>query len=199
VALTVLLLLTVVAGAQTSDAGLATIRADALKGHVFFLAAPEMGGRDSLSPEGRIAANYIAAFFHRLGLKPAGDDGTYFQRFAMTEAQIDREQTHLRATTVKDGSSIVHDYRLAADFTLARQGGVDVDVIAPVVFAGYGIEAELSGFRRYTQGPIVVRVNEESLVNAVLQSAILTKGRRPRRSGSTFSTRSIGSTSGCRI
>ena len=34
------------------DAGLASIKADALKGHIYFLASDEMGGRDSLSPEG---------------------------------------------------------------------------------------------------------------------------------------------------
>lgn len=33
----------------------------------------------------------------------------------------------------------------------------------------YQVEVELTGFRRYSQGPVVVRVNEESLVNVVLQ------------------------------
>jgi outer membrane receptor protein involved in Fe transport len=32
----------------------------------------------------------------------------------------------------------------------------------------YQVQAELTGFRRYTQGPIVVQVNEESLVNVIL-------------------------------
>ena len=39
----------------------------------------------------------------------------------------------------------------------------------------YQAEAELSGFRRYTQGPIVVRVNEESLVNVVLSVGNMTE------------------------
>jgi hypothetical protein len=39
-----------------TDAGLQSIRADALKGHVYFLASDEMAGRASLSHEGRIAA-----------------------------------------------------------------------------------------------------------------------------------------------
>ena len=138
------------AGAQAGDAGLETIGVDALKGHVFFLAAPEMGGRDSLSLEGRIAANYIAGFFYRLGLAPVGDGQTYFQPFPMSQALIDRAHTRLRATvTTKAGGSTAHDYVLASDFTLARQGGVDVDVSAPLVFAGYGIDAPEYGYSDY--------------------------------------------------
>ena len=57
---------TLILSAQ-GDAGLSALRADALKGHVYFLASDEMAGRDSLSPEGRIAAQYIAGFFHRAG------------------------------------------------------------------------------------------------------------------------------------
>ena len=160
-----IVLLTLAAAAQSADAGLGTIRAAALKGHVFFLAAPEMAGRDSLSVEGRIAANYIASFYHRLGLKPVGDQGTYFQGFPMTVAQIDREQTRLRATSVKAGSSVVHDYRLASDFTLARQGGADVDVTAPVVFAGYGIDAPEYGYNDFAgldvAGKVVLVLSRE--------------------------------------
>ncbi len=136
--------------AQGGDAGLRTIRADALKGHVFFLASPEMGGRDSLSLEGQIAANYIAGFFHRLGLKPVGHEGTYFQNFAMTQAHINRAETKLRATIGSGGGSTAREYILGSDFTLARQGGVDVDVSAPLVFAGYGIDAPEYGYNDYT-------------------------------------------------
>lgn len=152
-AVSVVLALTVAAmdGAQQAggDAAAETIRADALRGHIFFLAAPEMGGRDSLSLEGRIAANYIAGFFHRLGLTPAGDNRTYFQNFPMTAAVIDRKQTRLRATVANATGATTREYVLAADFTLARQGGTQVDVKAPVVFAGYGIQAPEYGYDDY--------------------------------------------------
>ena len=95
------------------DAGLASIKADALKGHIYFLASDQMGGRDSLSPEGRIAAQYIAGFYHRAGLKPAGDNGTYFQNFPMTAGRIDREQTYLRASFGKDGVT-TRDFAMGA-------------------------------------------------------------------------------------
>jgi hypothetical protein len=127
-----------------SDAGLQTIRADALKGHVYFLASDEMGGRDSLSPEGRIAAQYIAGFYHRYQLKPVGDGGTYFQNFPMVEAHIDRSASYLRArvgSTPAGGGTSNRDYTFGPDFTMGRQGSADVSVDAPLVFAGYGISA----------------------------------------------------------
>src|SRR5437867_11048018 len=124
--------------AADQDAGLKSINVDALKGHIYFLASDEMGGRDSLSHEGRIAAEYIGAFYQRAGLKPAGDNGTWFQNFPMVEAAIDREHSYLRA---KIGPSTGRDFAMGPDFSLARQGSVDVEVTAPLVFAGYGIAA----------------------------------------------------------
>ena len=102
--------------AQAGDPGLNTIRADSLKGHIFFLASDEMGGRDSLSPEGRIAAGYIAGFFHRAGLKPVGDRGTYFQNFPMSAgshrprpnlpARHDRQGRELGDARLRDGAGL---------------------------------------------------------------------------------------------
>jgi hypothetical protein len=130
-------LISLAAGAANQDAGVTSITADALKGHIYFLASDDMAGRDSLSHEGRIAAEYIAAFYQRAGLKPAGDNGTYFQNFPMIEAALDREQSYLRA---KIGPAS-RDFALGPDFSLSRQGNVDVEVTAPLVFAGYGISA----------------------------------------------------------
>ncbi len=151
--------------AQAGDPGLNTIRADSLKGHIFFLASDEMGGRDSLSPEGRIAAGYIAGFFHRAGLKPVGDRGTYFQNFPMSAARIDRDQTYLRATIGKDGSSATRDFVMGPDFTLGRQGNIDAAVRAPLVFAGYGITAPEYGYDDFkgvdVRGKVVMVLTHE--------------------------------------
>jgi Peptidase family M28 len=124
--------------AADQDPGLSSINAAALKGHIYFLASDEMGGRDSLTHEGRIAAEYIAASFIRAGLKPAGDNGTYFQNFPMVEATLDREHSYLRANI---GAATSRDFALGPDFSLPRQGSVDVEVAAPLVFAGFGISA----------------------------------------------------------
>ena len=103
-----------------------------------------MAGRDSLSLEGRIAAQYIAGFYHRYQLKPVGDGGTYFQNFPMVEAHIDRSASYLRArvsAAAAGGGTSSRDYAFGPDFTMGRQGSADVSVDAPLVFAGYGISA----------------------------------------------------------
>jgi hypothetical protein len=143
VVLAVLVGLTLSVGlaAGSEDPGLDSIRAAALAGHIAFLASDAMGGRDSLSPEGRIAAEYIAGFFRRNELVPVGDQGTYFQNFPMIEAQLDRSSVRLRARLESDGGLVVRDYALGQDFNLRRQGGVDIETSAPLVFAGYGISA----------------------------------------------------------
>ena len=46
-----------------------TITAEDLKEYLTFLASDEMKGRDTGSPEGLIAANYLADFYKSLGFK----------------------------------------------------------------------------------------------------------------------------------
>lgn len=59
-----------------------TITADALRGHVSFLASDMLEGRGTPSSGLDIAAEYIAAQFRRAGLEPLGDEG-YFQTVTM--------------------------------------------------------------------------------------------------------------------
>jgi hypothetical protein len=157
-------LLTLLHGADV-DAGFASIKADAIKGHIYFLASDEMGGRDSLSPEGRIAAQYIAGFYHRAGLKPVGDNGTYFQNFPMTAGHIDRERTYLRASFGKEGGVTTRDFAMGPDYTLGRQGNVDASAKAPLVFAGYGIAAPEFGYDDFkgldVRGKVVMVLTHE--------------------------------------
>ena len=151
-----------------TDAGLQSIRADALKGHVYFLASDEMAGRDSLSHEGRIAAQYIAGFYHRYQLKPVGDGGTYFQNFPMVEAHIDRSASYLRArvsSATAGGGASSRDYAFGPDFTMGRQGSADISVEAPLVFAGYGISAPEYQYDDFASvnvaGKVVMVLNHE--------------------------------------
>ena len=97
----------------SDDPGLSSIRESALKGHVSFLASDEMAGRDSLSPEGRIAAEYIAGFFRRAELEPVADEGTFFQNFPMVEAHVDRANVRLRASIANAAGTFERDYALA--------------------------------------------------------------------------------------
>jgi hypothetical protein len=64
-----------------SDEGrraLEAVSADALRGHLSFLASDALGGRVNGSPGLDIAAEYVASRMRAAGLEPLGDDG-YFQ------------------------------------------------------------------------------------------------------------------------
>jgi hypothetical protein len=56
-----------------------------LSEHVGYLAAPEREGRAPGSKGLEAAAAYIAERFKTAGLEPAGDGGTYFQRFTIVK------------------------------------------------------------------------------------------------------------------
>jgi hypothetical protein len=69
------------------------ITAAQLRDYLTFIAADELEGRDTPSRGLDTAAKFIAFNLSRLGLKPAGDNGTYFQRIALRRQKIDGEQS----------------------------------------------------------------------------------------------------------
>ncbi len=83
---------TLVSGAFAGDPGaqlaLASISDQELSAHVFFLSSDELEGRAAGSPGCNVAAEYLASELHRVGAKPAGDDGTYFQNFKHGELAV---------------------------------------------------------------------------------------------------------------
>ncbi|QHS50367.1 M28 family peptidase [Edaphobacter sp. 12200R-103] len=113
------------------------IRTDDLKGDIFFLASKDMAGRDAGSLQDHIATDYIASEFLRLGLKPMGDDGTFFQKMEILTGRPDAQQTTL-STTINGEK---HSYTLGHDFTMVRQSIRNASACGEVVFAGYGISA----------------------------------------------------------
>ncbi|HEY7182796.1 MAG TPA: hypothetical protein VIC84_15305, partial [Blastocatellia bacterium] len=66
-----------------------SVSAQQLKDYLAFIASDELEGRDTPSRGLDTAAKFIATHLSRWGLKPAGDDGSYFQRIAMTQKKID--------------------------------------------------------------------------------------------------------------
>jgi hypothetical protein len=67
----------------------ATITAPDLLGHIQVIAADSMQGRATPSPELERTAEYVTSEFRRFGLQPAGEDGSYLQRFGVTRWTID--------------------------------------------------------------------------------------------------------------
>jgi len=138
----VFLMLTVSSPSLDEAANL--IQAENLKARMQFLANTDLRGRGAGSPEARIAADYIASEFMRLGLKPVGDSNSYFQNFDTVRAWLDEAHTSL---TVKTGTG-EKTLMFGPDFNSSwnPQTSDPSTVSASVVFAGYGIKAPEYGY-----------------------------------------------------
>lgn len=71
------------AAAPSTEAAKRAITTELLKKHAAYLASDELEGRCAGYPGADKAAEYIADVFKKAGLKPAGDGGTYFQKFRL--------------------------------------------------------------------------------------------------------------------
>src|SRR4029079_19397906 len=60
-----------------------------LRQRLFLIADDSMMGRESGSLGDFKAAEYVASEFRRLGLEPAGENGTYFQTVPLWNAAVD--------------------------------------------------------------------------------------------------------------
>jgi hypothetical protein len=69
------------------------ITAARLSEHLHIVASDAMEGRDTPSKGLDETAKYIAAHLARFGLKPAGDDGTFFQRITLIRRKADPAKT----------------------------------------------------------------------------------------------------------
>jgi hypothetical protein len=115
------------APAVNNRGGAEQITADQLKAYLYFIASDAMEGRDTPSQGLNITANFIAMNLTRWGFKPAGDDGTYFQRIALQRMRVDPEKTRAEL----NGRQL----RYGEDFLAAADGGT---ATGSLVYVGSG-------------------------------------------------------------
>ncbi len=123
-----------------------TFKADGnkIKAHIEYLASDPLEGRQTLTPGYKKAAEYIAAKFKELGLKPSGDGGTsYFQKVPI--ARPVTVNTGVPVLTVDGRGFSFED----ADFSVNPQSTAKAAVKAPVVFVGYGLSLPAKGLDEY--------------------------------------------------
>lgn len=121
-----------------------SIRQADLKADVALLAADSTRGRFLGTPEYAWTADFLASRFQRLGLLPAGDDGTYFHHFTLM-AVTQGTNNSLRITR---GQGASQEARPRLDFYPHRFGAT-ARAEAPVTFAGFGITAPKLGYDDY--------------------------------------------------
>ena len=121
--------------AADSDDGLLEAR---LEAHITFLADDLLRGRQPGTDGYEIAARYVASQFRQLGLKPAGADGGYFQPVPLRRAWLEDGSAVMRLES--GGEDIA--FRFVDEFYMGPDTArTAVDLTAPMVFAGYGIDA----------------------------------------------------------
>jgi Peptidase family M28/PDZ domain/PA domain len=101
-----------------------------------FLASDELKGRGNGTPELDRAAEYIAQHFRKFGLKPAGDDHAFFQRFSLV---VGAKLGGKNSATFAQGPSST-PLRVGQDY-VPLSFSANATVSVPLVFAGYGITA----------------------------------------------------------
>ncbi len=87
------------------DRALDTITADEIRSDLYFIASDAMKGRDSPSPQLKIAARYIRARLMRLGFQPGAQDESYLYDWTYPQSGMDMDRTSL-AIEGKDGAQL---------------------------------------------------------------------------------------------
>ncbi|MBA3522190.1 MAG: peptidase M28, partial [Gemmatimonadales bacterium] len=76
----------------------ATITAADVSRRIGIIADDSMLGRDTPSRGLELTAAYIAEQFREFGLKPAGDRGTWFQRYPISKRKLDLARSRVLFT-----------------------------------------------------------------------------------------------------
>ena len=120
--------------------------AERFKAHVTFLADDLLEGREAGTRGHEIAAKYIAAQFELFGLKPGGDDGTYFKKVDLLESALTATAPTLSVTTPAGPKAFKQRITAMIGGPL---GGGRVRVSGPLVFVGYGMTDKAMGYDDY--------------------------------------------------
>ena len=111
--------------------------------HVDYLCRKELGGRMTGTAGEKMATAYVAAYLDNLGVKPDGENGTWYQNFEFPAGARLGPENGLFCSLPEQNPAqhAIKNYRAEADWiplTFSRNGKVEH---SKVVFVGYGIEA----------------------------------------------------------
>jgi hypothetical protein len=145
---------------DAADQAAATIRPEAIRADMQFLADDLLEGRGTGTRGHEIAAKFMASEFEAMGLAPASDNGSYFQSVPLRAIEPDQVRTTL--SLWREGKEQVLIF--GRDFiSLGDPGRPEVSVEAPVVHVGFGVTAPQQSYDDYAgmdaKGKIVAFVS----------------------------------------
>lgn len=114
-------------------------RPEAVRAHLKFLADDLLEGRGPGTRGDALATNYIASQFEAIGLQPAGDSGTYFQKVSLLGITTDESKSAVsfRKNGADLGALKYRDQFVGGSQTQKESASFDSEV----VFVGHGVSA----------------------------------------------------------
>lgn len=116
------------------------ITPDYLRKHLSVIADDSMMGRETGTEGIKMAAEYLANQYRKMGLEPVGDNGTYFQHFKLNATVTD--SIVFQTFALENGEKTRISRSVASENSTAKYirafGGTDT-LQAPIVFAGFGV------------------------------------------------------------
>ncbi len=130
-----------------------------LRADLFFLASDAMNGRRTDTPENRLAAEYVASRFRRMGLEPASGS-SFFHNYNLMTSTLGEDNL----LQVLEGENAIQRLRPGQDYYPLNFSGSG-RVRGSVVFAGFGIVAPEHSYDDFrgdaVRGKIVLVVDHE--------------------------------------
>jgi Zn-dependent M28 family amino/carboxypeptidase len=111
------------------------IRPGAIRAHTRYLSSDLLEGRGPGTRGDELAVNYIATQFEALGLEPAGDNGTYFQKVSLLGITTNEEQSSFSFS--KLGAARFRDEIVGGNQSQTESAALDSEL----VFVGHGVSA----------------------------------------------------------
>jgi Zn-dependent M28 family amino/carboxypeptidase len=139
----------------------ADIAGERIRQHVKFLSSDLLEGRGVGVRGGELATEYIATQLALAGLKPAGDNGTFYQRVPLIGTGV---QPSARMSATGKGKEV--SFRWEEDFVgSAEQQKTEAAIDAEAIFVGHGIVAPEFQWNDYkdvdVKGKVVVLFTNE--------------------------------------
>lgn len=128
-----------------------------VKSNLEFLASDELEGREFGSRGEKLASLFISEELEKYGVKPFGDNGTYFQNFNIVVESFE-EGANL-AFQFEDSSKII--YESGTDIVLLSRTFPSqnfAEKTYEIIFAGYGIESEEDNYNSYNNIDVTGKV-----------------------------------------
>ena len=148
---------------QQVISGMHSISSHDLFAYVKELCSEKYGGRLTGTEGYNAAARWVSGLLEKMGIKPAGDNHTYFQAFPNSYTLVFEGSEAILHIPVAGNQTLLKPYIYEKDF-IPGSTSDSGEVTAEVIYVGYGITAPELGFDEYkgldVKGKIVLMERE---------------------------------------